>query len=187
LLELERVERQVAALLRFARREEFHFDAVEVGELARSAGERTRPRLEDAGIALRLSLHDQVIVQADREKLQAGLVNLLENAADALEDSRAGHREVALPLTTRNGSARLTVSDNGPGVPASALPHIFEPFFSLKAKGTGLGLAIAKRTIEAHHGTIGAETTAGGMTVPLALPLAGSVQPATPGVDGAQR
>jgi C4-dicarboxylate-specific signal transduction histidine kinase len=50
------------------------------------------------------------------------------------------------------GDARVT--DSGPGVAADALAHLFEPFFSLKPHGTGLGLAIAKRTVEAHGGTI---------------------------------
>jgi signal transduction histidine kinase len=62
-------------------------------------------------------------------------------------------------------------------VPPDALPHLFEPFFSLKAKGTGLGLAIAKRTVDAHGGRIEAASAPGsGMTVRIELPLAGAEQ-----------
>jgi two-component system sensor histidine kinase HydH len=63
------------------------------------------------------------------------------------------------------------VSDSGAGVPPDALPHLFEPFFSLKAQGTGLGLAIARRTVEAHGGQIAASPAEPGLTVQVELPL----------------
>ena len=82
----------------------------------------------------------------------------------------------ALPPKIGLATKLLTVSDTGPGVPADALPHIFEPFFSLKAKGTGLGLAIAKRTIDAHGGRIVATSPAGsGLAVHIELPLAAQI------------
>ena len=72
-----------------------------------------------------------------------------------------------------NGSGTLSVRDSGSGVPADALPRLFEPFFSLKPHGTGLGLAIAKRTVEAHGGHIEATISAQlGLTLRIDLPLA---------------
>ena len=174
LAELERVERQVAALLRFARREDFRLEAVDVAELARDAVETLRPRLEAAGIGVELDLGAGVVARADREKLQQALVNLLENAIDALAEV-AAPRRLALAVGADNGTASVRVEDSGPGVPAEALPRLFEPFFSLKAKGTGLGLAIAKRTIDAHGGRIEAEHVPGaGMVFRIELPLARS-------------
>ncbi|TMA56568.1 MAG: response regulator [Deltaproteobacteria bacterium] len=71
------------------------------------------------------------------------------------------------------GNRSVRVEDSGPGVPAEALPRLFEPFFSLKAKGTGLGLAIAKRTVDAHGGRIDAAPgSRAGMTFSIELPLA---------------
>ncbi len=170
--ELERVERQVAALLRFARREDFRFEAVDLGELARSTVEQLRPRLEAAGVVTALDLRPGVITRADAEKLRQVIINLVENAIDALADVPAGRR---LAIAVRNGQsvATLGVSDNGPGVPPEALARLFEPFFSLKAHGTGLGLAIAKRTIDVHGGRITAERTEAGMTFAIELPLGG--------------
>ncbi len=168
--ELERVERQVRALLQFARREEYRLEPVDVGELVRVSLGPLRPRLADANVTVVDDLPADVVVRADREKLRQVLVNLIENALDALTTSPDG-RHLALSAATENGTVTLRVSDSGPGVPDDALPRLFEPFFSLKAGGTGLGLAIARRTIEAHGGRIAAEPVAPhGVTFRIDLP-----------------
>ena len=82
--------------------------------------------------------------------------------------------------------------DSGPGVPADALPRLFEPFFSLKTTGTGLGLAIVKRTVEAHGGRVEARTAAGGgLLLRVELPPPRPAQRARPerrgGASGAMR
>jgi two-component system sensor kinase FixL len=99
------------------------------------------------------------------------MINLIENALDAMAAERADR---ALSVAVGNGgdAAVVEVTDTGPGVSADALPHLFEPFFSLKPTGTGLGLAIARRTIEAHGGRIEASLGPGrGMIFRLRLPL----------------
>jgi signal transduction histidine kinase len=169
--ELERVDRQVAALLRFARRDEFRFAPVDLGELVGATLATLGPRLHAAGITLETRATPGVVTRADGEKLRGVLVNLVENAIDALAGVE-GVRRVAVSLQGTNGTATLGVTDSGPGVSAEALPHLFEPFFSLKAHGTGLGLAIAKRTIDAHGGSIEATSPpSGGMSVRVHLPL----------------
>ncbi len=169
--ELERVERQVAALLRFARREEFRFEPVDLGELARATVDHFRARLEAAGVEVELEAPTGVVAAGDREKLRQVLINLVENALDALGDA-AGRRRLALAVATSNGTATLRVADSGPGVPPDALPHLFEPFFSLKPTGTGLGLAIAKRTVEAHGGNIAARPAGDtGLRFDIELPV----------------
>jgi signal transduction histidine kinase len=171
--ELERVERQVAALLRFARREEFRFEPVDLSELARATLEAFRPRLEASGVALELELADGVTARADREKLRQVLINLLENALDAMSAEAGGPRTLSVAVANGHGAAALEVRDSGPGVPAEALPHLFEPFFSTKPSGTGLGLAIARRTVEAHGGRIAVRTgSERGLVVSVELPLA---------------
>ena len=174
LSELERVERQVAALLRFARREEFHFERVDLGELVRTTVDTFRPRLESAGIAVELHLSACTTIHADRDKIRQVLINVIDNAVDALGGvSRA--KRLSVDVGGVNGSATIQVTDNGPGVSPATLPQLFEPFFSRKPNGTGLGLAIAKRTIDAHGGRIAATSPPGaGMTFEIELPLARS-------------
>jgi signal transduction histidine kinase len=171
LAELERVERQVVTLLRFSRRDEFHFASVDLGALARATVADLRPRLDAAGIGVEVVTAD-VTARADAEKIRQVLVNLVENAIDALAEATEPPR-LSVVVGRQNGSAAVRVTDNGPGVPADAMPHLFEPFFSRKAAGTGLGLAIAKRTIDAHGGRIDATSPPqGGTTFAVELPLA---------------
>jgi two-component system sensor histidine kinase HydH len=170
--ELDRVEQQVAALLRFSRREEFRFGPVDLGALARAALEPLRPRLEAARIHIELDAPGGIVARADGEKMRQVIVNLIENALEALREAD-GPRRLMVVVSGEDGMARLQVGDTGPGVPAEALPRLFEPFFSLKPTGTGLGLAIAKRTIDAHGGRITAEAGPGnGLRIDLEVPLA---------------
>jgi signal transduction histidine kinase len=171
--ELERIERQVAALLRFARHEDFRFTPVDLGQLVRGTVHDLRSRLDEARITVDVDAADGVVARADRERLRQVLVNLVENAVDALRDAD-GDRRLVLAVGTTDGRATVRVTDTGPGVAAEDLPHLFEPFFSRKADGTGLGLAIAKRTLDAHGGRIEAASEPGaGTTFRLEVPLAG--------------
>ena len=90
------------------------------------------------------------------------LVNLVTNAADAIEMAPAGsangtvERKVTIHTRQNNGTVTLAVEDTGPGVPAGLAEQIFEPFFTTKAagRGTGLGLSIARRIVEDHEGRL---------------------------------
>jgi signal transduction histidine kinase len=171
LTELERVERQVQRLLSFARREELHVEPVNLADLVRATIEEFRPRLEAEHVAVTLDLPESAVTAADRERLRQVLVNLIENALDALADAPRA-RALALAVERRNGVIALDVADTGPGVAPEALPRLFEPFFSGKPSGTGLGLAIARRTVDAHGGRIDAHPgTPAGMRFRIELPL----------------
>jgi signal transduction histidine kinase len=170
--QLERVEQRVAALLRFARREEFRFEPVDLGDLVRATLATLEPRLAATGIVVDTRVDAGLVARGDREKLRHVIINVVENAADAL-DGTDGSRRLAVSLLGTNGTATLSIADSGPGVAPETLPRLFEPFFSLKEHGTGLGLAIAKRTIDAHGGRIDASSPAGeGLTLRIDLPLA---------------
>jgi signal transduction histidine kinase len=173
--ELERVEHQVRDLLRYARREDLRLEPVDLGVLVQGVAGDLAERTQQAGVEVRLDTAVGIVAAADREKLRQVLINLIENAVDAL-GAHAGPRRLTLAVAGENGTACLRVADNGPGVPAAVLPRLFEPFFSLKPNGTGLGLAIVKRTIDAHGGTIAADSREGaGTRFEVVLPLGGPV------------
>ncbi len=112
------------------------------------------------------------IVRADRVQLLQVLLNLTLNAFEALAVIRADARRVVVRAEpVRNGKICVTVRDTGPGFPSGIADQLFEPFFSTKAEGTGMGLAIARSIVEAHHGTLVAESCAtGGALFTLSLP-----------------
>lgn len=171
LTELARVEHQIAALLKFARRDELHPEPVDLGSLVRETVDQFHLRLEGAGIGFDLDAPDGIVADVDREKIRQVLINLIENSIDAVIDTQ-GERSISLRVGRENGHAEVAVSDNGPGVPAASLGKIFEPFYSLKTQGTGLGLAIVKRTIEAHGGNVRAEPNgSNGVAFRVDLPI----------------
>jgi len=171
--ELTRVERQIAALLRFARREEFSFEAADLGALVRETADHFADRLARDAIACAVDAPDGIVTRVDREKMRQVLINLIENAIDALAMRDDGERRLAVSLESHDGSSALLVSDNGPGQPDETLQRMFEPFFSLKPQGTGLGLAIVKRTVEAHGGSVSVvrATPDCGLSFRVELPL----------------
>ena len=104
-------------------------------------------------------------IEADPVRIREVLLNLLANAA------RAGGA-VRVQAEHRGGELRIRVADSGSGIPAEELPRIFDRFVkSPGSRGSGLGLAIAKNLVEAHGGTIRAESRMGeGTTVTVRLP-----------------
>ena len=171
--ELERVERQVATLLRFARRDELRLEPVDLQALARATADRLRARLDAEQIRLVVEAPERLVTLGDREKLGQTLLNLVENAADALAETAPPGRWITVTVAGAAGRATVRVGDGGPGAPPEVVARLFEPFFTSKAHGTGLGLAIVKRTIEAHGGRIDAERVPdAGLAFRIELPLA---------------
>lgn len=120
---------------------------------------------------LRFSLQappSAVLVEHDAAQIQQVLVNLLLNALQAIPESGT----VNLKVEARDGAAVLAVEDNGRGIPAENLGHIFRPFYTTKGKGTGLGLSLARRIVEGHGGRIEVESKPGtGSCFRVWLPL----------------
>ncbi|MBU1172225.1 MAG: PAS domain S-box protein [Proteobacteria bacterium] len=100
-------------------------------------------------------------VPADSQQLNHVLMNIILNAADAMDG--AGHLTLTTGRITDEKKIFIEIKDSGSGIPEHVLPHIFEPFFTTKeeGKGTGLGLSMVYGIIENHGGTITAESTVG--------------------------
>jgi two-component system, NtrC family, nitrogen regulation sensor histidine kinase NtrY len=96
-------------------------------------------------------------VQADPEQLKRAIVNLIDNAAEALQRSPAKEIWVSTDLDPEQEVIEIVVADSGPGIAAEDKEKLFLPFFSTKQRGTGLGLAIVSRIISEHNGLIRVE------------------------------
>lgn len=126
-----------------------------------------------AGLAVgTASRWPQVRCQVPTDCMVLGDELLLERVLDNLVDNaiRAGARSVDLGAQTCGGSVVIRVSDDGPGIPADVIPHIFAPGFSTRSS-SGLGLSIIAETIAAHGGTIHCEAGAKGSCFAIELPL----------------
>ncbi|MBM4263677.1 MAG: HAMP domain-containing protein [Deltaproteobacteria bacterium] len=95
-------------------------------------------------------------VNLDRVQMKRALVNLLDNAVAAVQSEN--HSDGQIILTSQHdaaqGCVRLTIADNGAGLPAHVRAQMFEPYFSTKKNGTGLGLSIVNAIVDDHHGRI---------------------------------
>jgi PAS domain S-box-containing protein len=96
-------------------------------------------------------------VLADRLKLRQVLLNILQNAIQSIE----GEGIVSVTAAQEEGALVLTVSDTGRGIAPDRIEKVFSPFYTTREKGTGLGLAVAAKIIEAHGGSLWAESTEG--------------------------
>jgi signal transduction histidine kinase len=110
------------------------------------------------GIRLHKSLSpDLPRVMADAESIKRAVANLVDNAADALQDSLVREIEISTALVASRDAVEISVADTGHGVTHELKEKLFLPYFSTKKRGTGLGLAIVSRIIEDHHGSIRVE------------------------------
>ncbi|NGO09281.1 HAMP domain-containing histidine kinase [Streptomyces sp. HC44] len=125
---------------------------------------------------VRADLADEVLVRADPRRIDVILANLITNAL------RHGRPPVTVTARTENNQAVVTVTDQGPGIPDEALPHVFERFYKAdtartRSEGSGLGLAIAYENALLHGGTLtAANAPDGGAAFTLRLPRATSPQ-----------
>src|SRR6202030_4831441 len=96
-------------------------------------------------------------VMADTEAIKRAVANLVDNAAEALQDSLIREIDISTVLVATRDVVEITVADTGHGVTRELKEKLFLPYFSTKKRGTGLGLAIVSRIVEDHHGSIPVE------------------------------
>jgi len=154
--ELDRVEKSISHLLRFAREEEFQISEMRMAEVIPSAVETFRERLDRSGVEVSMAIDADGTMRGDPEKLRRVIINLLSNALDALLESETAKPRIEIQTgeNLAGDEVWLRVRDNGPGIDADRVQEIFSPFYTSKESGTGLGLAISKKVVDAHGGSI---------------------------------
>jgi len=170
--EVGTLEGLVNQFSQFARFPVARLTSTDPNAIVRDALEVFKGRLDDVRISIDLA-PDLPPVKADPELLRRVVVNLIDNAAEAMEDSAAKQLELSTRLHAGHETVEIAVSDSGQGISPEDKDKLFLPYFSTKERGTGLGLAIASRIIAEHNGLIRAEDNLpAGARFVIELPLA---------------
>ncbi len=179
--EAERMTLLINDLLTLARLDDTYplkLQYIDPLELAVESIERTRTRANDERkIQLAIATEERLGLQADKERIKQLLFILLDNALKYGKPAPDG--QITLQLDKQNGYLAIFVIDNGEGIAAEDLEHIFETFYRGRRRlspnatpiiGTGLGLTIASAIVHAHHGTITVSTEPGKTEFKVLLP-----------------
>ncbi|MEM9067059.1 MAG: protoglobin domain-containing protein [Myxococcota bacterium] len=164
---IDRIGRQVSIsnqiitnLLSLARDREVHRRQVSLADLVSDALSGT-PGAERIHVEVQVA---EIQAHVDGAQLRQVLVNLLQNALDA------GATQVRIQGEQEAGVLRVSVEDDGRGIPEEVMGSLFEPLFTTKANGTGLGLAYSRRVLEKHGGSIRAASLPNGTCIELEIP-----------------
>jgi signal transduction histidine kinase len=163
LQELDRVEKSISHLLRYAREEEMHPRQMKLVDAVESALETLRERVLSSGVKVKRDFDVSGELVGDAEQLRRVFINVIGNALDAFAEAKTQSPSLVIALGENLGGSEIwaRVKDNGPGMDTETQARIFKPFFTSKANGTGLGLAITRKLVDAHGGSIEVTSTPG--------------------------
>jgi two-component system sensor histidine kinase FlrB len=167
--QLRRLERLIQDVLLFARGESIGRDVIPITDLLQEAAQTLEPLLKnlDASLSIDNRAGNEKIV-GGRKALFGALVSILENALQVTPQGGV----ISLAARIAPDSARISVTDQGPGIAPELQSRVFEPFFTTKSQGTGLGLSIALGVARAHGGSLEIHSVPGaGASFTLCLPI----------------
>ena len=179
----ERCARIVRTFLAMARQQQPERGPVAINDVITAALDITAYPVRTSSIEVELALARNIpLIHADADQLHQVLLNLIINAQQSLQD-HPGRRRIRVTSSFDAAAAlvRVTVADNGPGIPAHLRARIFEPYFTTKPTGIGLGvgLAVSLGIVEAHDGTLTVACPAqGGAEFSITLPV-GAIETGT--------
>ena len=140
-----------------------------------------RSAATERGLTLRVECPAEITVTLDKLKMKQALINVLRNAIEAAPPGT----DVVARAALQDDSVRVTVTDQGPGIPVADREAVFTPFFTTKENGTGLGLAIARQFTEAHGGQLWVEDADGTAGATFVFRLPATRAAVTPGQTSA--
>ena len=160
----------VTNFLNFARPERLSFATVDLGRIAQRAADDLRQELPP-GTRVDVS-GDFAPTDGDEALLRQVFGNLIRNAAEACAGAGIEPRiAIRGSIDAARGAGRISVDDNGPGIPAADRERVFQPFFTTRARGTGLGLSLVQKIVVMHNGRVSVgQSPAGGAGIELTFP-----------------
>lgn len=166
--ETERLNKLVSTLIDAARPRAPVFARVDIEKVISNTIALLRGQAESNGIVLNIELSGPVFLKIDTDQMTQVFMNILMNAIQILPTGG----KVNIRLYTVDDTAKVEISDDGPGMTAEIQSQIFEPFFTQRAGGVGLGLAIVHQIVLAHHGEIACSNSqSGGALFTISLPF----------------
>ncbi|MEZ5174349.1 MAG: ATP-binding protein [Bacteroidia bacterium] len=154
----DRVSNLISNLLNSSKPKDLNIEHSNLNELVILTLDLVKDRLKLQNIGLKTHFFERLpAIRVDRDHLQVALLNLFINAIEAMH-SGTGILEVT--TLKKNGQAILIISDNGPGIPAEIMDHLFEPFMTGKKDGTGLGLTTVQSIIQSHKARLDVQSSA---------------------------
>ncbi len=173
--EMRRLDHIVCNFLEFSRPPKLEIQEVNINEIMTMSLQLLEKRFERRKIEVEHSSTSKALppIKGDPELLKEVLINLMDNACDAMGEGGRLIVKVDEGVAEQIGRAVLvSISDTGPGIPDSIKAKVMEPFFTTKGEGTGLGLSIARRIVEEHGGRIAIRSKAGeGAAFIITLPV----------------
>ncbi len=174
LQEVRHLSEMVTAFLNFSRPQPLELADVSLRELVADCAQELRPLFDERRVELVIA-GELVDVRADERMLRQALLNLMRNAAEAMDDESEARRVSVRGSEQRDAAgkiwATIEIRDTGSGIRPEDLQRIFIPFFTTKSTGHGVGLALAHRVVTDHGGTLAAgNATEGGAVFTIKLP-----------------
>ena len=135
---------------------------VQLGDLISKVLGIAKPELKSKNIQIQLRVDDDLVIQVNPAEIEQVILNLVNNAVQALDNSGTLQRRIVIEAIKAGKSVQLSVSDNGPGVPADFKSNLFELLSTTKQTGMGLGLWLCKHIVTRYSGSIHHEDLVGG-------------------------
>jgi len=136
--------------------------AVQLGDLIASVLEIVKPELKGKNIQIQLRVDDDLVIMVNPSEIEQVILNLLNNAIQALANSGTLQRRIAIEAMKTGKSVQLSIADNGAGVSPEFKPHLFELLSTTKQMGMGLGLWLCRHVVTRYGGSIHYEDALGG-------------------------
>src|SRR5699024_5007310 len=172
--QVERAGDIIGTVRDFVGRRSNGYDAVDLNRLLQGAIALTTGQARKAGVDMHFSEHSPLPeIHGEAVQLQQIVINLINNAMEAMQDNKRGQRTLWLRTELPDEAhAQVVVEDNGPGIAPGKLEAVFDSFHTTKLEGMGMGLAICRSIAEWHGGQLWAESELGhGARFCLRLPV----------------